>query len=164
MKTNQIERMVRACMNHLKKKEHELNITKADVDRAVKVLKVVDTGGSGYGGKNIIQISLSYWQNSNEPRFWKEYDAFNKDPVIGGWEAQNLEHGIWLQVAHEVSHHVQYAICKNIPRFYKIYRKPHGRGFQTIYRYLRRGFINPLLDSNETYFNHKKRKVVLVEK
>ena len=51
MKVKQVERMVRACMNQLKKKEYELGITKADVDTAVRVLEVIDKKGvTGRGG------------------------------------------------------------------------------------------------------------------
>ena len=157
MKVKQVERMVRACMNQLKKKEYELGITKADVDRAVRVLKITDTE-SGYGGADIISITISYWQNSNKPHTYTEYKSFNEDPVIGKHEVQNFEHCVWLQVAHEVAHHVQYAICPHIKRFSRrgsnSYFKPHGDGFKTIYRYLRRDFINPLIDTNESYFDH----------
>ena len=78
--------------------------------------------------------------------------------MIGKHEVQNFEHCVWLQVAHEVAHHVQYAICPHIKRFSRrgsnSYFKPHGDGFKTIYRYLRRDFINPLIDTNESYFDH----------
>ena len=40
--TNTIKKMVRKCMNHLKKKEYELNITTADVDKAVAVTRIVN--------------------------------------------------------------------------------------------------------------------------
>ena len=159
MKVKQVERMVRACMNQLKKKEYELGITKADVDTAVRVLEVIDKNGvTGCGGRAIIKINMSYWQHSNEPHTYTEYKSFNEDPVIGKHEVQNFEHCVWLQVAHEVSHHVQYAICPHIKRFSrrgsKSYFKPHGDGFKAIYRYLRKDFINPLIDANESYFDH----------
>jgi hypothetical protein len=159
IKVKQVERMVRACMNHLKKKEYELGITKADVDTAVRVLEVIDKKGvTGCGGRDIIKINMSYWQHSNEPHTVTEYKSFNEDPVIGKHEVQNFEHCVWLEVAHEVSHHVQYAICPHIKRFSrrgsKSYFKPHGDGFKAIYRYLRKDFINPLIDANESYFDH----------
>tara|TARA_R110001583_G_scaffold191795_1_gene357560 strand:- start:45 stop:857 length:813 start_codon:yes stop_codon:yes gene_type:complete len=159
MKVKQVEKMVRACMNQLKKKEYELGITKADVDAAVRVLQVIDKNGvPGGGGGAIIKINMSYWQHSNEPHTFTEYESYNEDPVIGKHEVQNFEHCVWLQVAHEVSHHVQYAICPHIKRFSrrgsKSYLKPHGDGFKTIYRFLRRDFINPLIDTNDSYFHH----------
>jgi hypothetical protein len=69
MKTKEeklIERMVRRCMNHLKKKDYELGITKRDVEAAVKCTKVVSKdwcSGATYGGRGVIQINLNYWQH-----------------------------------------------------------------------------------------------------
>ena len=157
IKVKQVERMVRACMNQLKKKEYELGITKADVDTAVRVLEVIDKKGvTGRGGGTIIKINMSYWQSYDGLHDYTEYKSFNEDPVIGEYEVQNFEQTIWLQVAHEVSHHVQYAIMPRLGmgRYYNEYRKPHGIGFKRIYRYLRRDFINPLIDANESYFDH----------
>ena len=70
-----VERMVRKCMNVLKKKEYELDLTKSDVDRAVKVTRLVDKewcNGATYGGRNVIQINLSYWQHSDKPHYERE--------------------------------------------------------------------------------------------
>ena len=81
-----IERMVRKCMNHLKSKGYELGITKRDVEAAVKCMRVVDKdwcGGATYAGSKVIQINLSYWQHGRDG-WHKEYDAFDKCPVIGG--------------------------------------------------------------------------------
>lgn len=145
-----VERMVRKCMNVLKKKEYELDLTKADVDRAVRVTRLVDKGwcnGATYGGRNVIQINLSYWQHSDKPHYEREYKAYDSDKVIGGRQVRNLEESLWMTVAHEVAHHVQYAQCPRIKRFRKNYRKPHGDCFKTIYRYLRKDFINPMLDA-----------------
>ena len=90
-----IESMVRRCMNELKKKQYELGITKADVDYAVKVTRAVRraTGGATYAGANVIQINLSYWQHRSEKAYHKEYDSFDKDPVIGGVVTYNMNDG-----------------------------------------------------------------------
>ena len=45
--TKIIKSMVRKCMNHLKKKEYELDITKYDVDKAVDVTKIINTKSAG---------------------------------------------------------------------------------------------------------------------
>ena len=145
-----VERMVRKCMNVLKKKEYELDLTKADVDRAVKVTRLVDKewcNGATYGGRNVIQINLSYWQHSDKPHYEREYKAYDADKVIGGRQVRNLEESLWMTVAHEVAHHIQRAYCPRIKRFAKNHRKPHGDCFKTIYRYLRKDFINPMLDA-----------------
>jgi len=151
-----VERMVRKCMNVLKKKEYELDLTKAHVDRAVKLTKVVDRKWSMSGnraGANSININLSYWQyrkdwDNKDKQFNKiEYANYSKDKVIGSRPVKNMEEALWISVAHEVAHHVQYAQCPRIKRFRKNYRKPHGDCFKTIYRYLRKDFINPMLDA-----------------
>ena len=53
----QIKQMVRKCMNHLKKKDYELDINKADVDHALRVTRVVhkNRNGATYGGRHVIQ-------------------------------------------------------------------------------------------------------------
>jgi len=73
--TNTVKKMVRKCMNHLKKKEYELNITSKDVDKAVAVTKVVNSKRSGAtnAGAWDIKINLSYWQHLDEEHFHSEY-------------------------------------------------------------------------------------------
>ena len=145
-----VERMVRKCMNVLKKKEYELDLKKSDVDRAVKVTRLVDKewcNGATYGGRNVIQINLSYWQHSDKPHYEREYKAYDADKVIGGRQVNDMDESLWMTVAHEVAHHIQRAYCPRIKRFAKNHRKPHGDCFKTIYRYLRKDFINPMLDA-----------------
>ena len=147
MNQKHIEKMVRKCMTHLKKKGYELEITKADVDNAVRITRAVNSG-SGYGGRDTIQIPLQYWQT--EKVGYQEYKSFNKCPVIGGREDANAEQTYWLITAHEVSHHVQYLKGDSVPWLKRIYSKPHGEGFRTIYSLLRSGLINPMLDGEKT--------------
>jgi hypothetical protein len=154
-----IKRMVRRCMNELKKKKYELDITKEDVDRAVKITRVVNKewcNGATYGGRNVIQINLSYWQHKKGKHFQKEYDAFNKCPVIGGRWCETLDQSLWITVAHEVAHHVQYSKGPTCRWLKKHYRKPHGRGFQDIYTILRSAVVNKLLPDSEGGIEWKK--------
>ena len=168
--TKIIKSMVRKCMNHLKKKEYELDITKYDVDKAVAVTKIINTKSAGATNacRNKIQINLSYWQHHNEKHFHKEYDSFNNDPHIGGRQCLNLDHAYLVSVSHEVAHHVQYAKAKYIKRFRGNYRKPHGDCFKAIYRYLRRDLINPIIDKDLLDDNQQtatlKTKEVLMQK
>ena len=145
-----VERMVRRCMNHLKKKDYELQITKADVDRAVRLTKVVDKNflGATYGGSHVIQINMGYWQISSKRRRFKEYDSYKKCPVIGSRSVGNIDEILWLIVAHEVSHHVQRSKGYRVGWLKKIHQKPHGEGFRTIYALVRSGLINPMLDAS----------------
>ena len=142
-----IERMVRKCMNHLKKKDYELGITKRDVEAAVKCTKVVTKdwcSGATYGGSRVIQINLNYWQHGKEG-WHKEYPAYDNCPVIGGRYTKNLEEDFWLSVSHEVAHHVQYKFGPRCGWLKKTYRKPHGQGFKDIYSILRSQIVNPKL-------------------
>ena len=159
--TNTIKKMVRKCMNHLKKKEYELNITSKDVDRAVDVTKVVNSKRSGAtnAGARSIQINLSYWQHLDEEHFHTEYASYNNDPQIGGRKCLKLDHAYLLSVSHEVSHHVQYARAKHVNRFKTTYRKPHGDCFKAIYRYLRRDLVNPIIEKDILEKNQPKQSV-----
>ena len=143
-----IEQMVRRCMNHLKCKDYELGIKKHHVREAVSCTKVVNKGWCSvatYGGRNVIQINLAYWQHGKSG-WHKEYDAFDKCHVIGGRYTQSLEEDLWMSVAHEVAHHVQYKFGPRCRWLKKTWRKPHGQGFKTIYAILRSKIVNPILD------------------
>jgi len=143
-----IERMVRRCMNHLKCKDYELGIKKHHVTEAVSCTKVVNKGWCSvatYGGKDVIQINLAYWQHGKSG-WHKEYDAFDKCPVIGGRYTKSLEEDLWMSVSHEVAHHVQHKFGPRCRWLKKTWRKPHGQGFKTIYAILRSKIVNPILD------------------
>ena len=94
----------------------------------------------------VMQINLNPWPNCDRSHYKPEYKSYDKDPVIGGRQIETLEQSLWLTVAHEVSHYVQYRHCPRIKRFRGKYQKSHGDCFKQIYRYLRRDFINPMLD------------------
>lgn len=143
-----IKKMVRCCMNHLKLKKYELGLTKAHVDRAVRVTRAKNTHMARAGAFSIY-IGLKPWQyyrpTKSGKEVYEEYPAFNADKVIGQIRTETLRNMMWVRVAHEVSHHVQYARGPYIRRFKDTYRKPHGRCFQDIYRYLRKDLINPMI-------------------
>jgi len=75
---------------------------------------------------------------------WRMIGSFSKLQV---WVDDSMDESLWMTVAHEVAHHIQRAHCPRIKRFAKNHRKPHGDCFKTIYRYLRKDFINPMLDA-----------------
>lgn len=145
-----IERLVRKCMNELKKKKYELNITAADVDYAVSanVLDVKRRRGTSHAGANTISINLDYWQVHDGKSRHKEYDSYDKDPVIGGAMTYTIEDNWLMSVAHEVAHHVQYRHCPRVTRFKSSYRKPHGDCFKWVYRQLRMAIVNPALEES----------------
>ena len=148
--TNSIKKMVRKCMNHLKKKEYELGITTADVDRAVRVTKVINSkrAGATNACAYSIKINLSYWQHLDEKHYHREYKSYDSDPQIGGRVCLNLDHTYLISVSHEVAHHVQFYKGARIKRFRNNYSRPHGDCFKAIYRYLRRDLVNPIIDKD----------------
>lgn len=141
-----ILKMVRRCMNHLKRKDYELDITKADVERAVAITRISKGSGS-WGSSDSINIGLNYWQTKDGEHQLNEYASYNDCSVIGGRRVRSREESYWIIVAHEVSHHVQYSKGAKVGWLKRQYRKPHGEGFRTIYAMLRSGLINPMLDS-----------------
>jgi len=80
---------------------------------------------------------------------FSEYDAYDDDPVIGGSEACGLTYTpkghLLMTVAHEVSHFLQYRCGPHTRWLRDTYRKPHGHGFQSIYRKLRSQVVNPTM-------------------
>tara|TARA_R100000329_G_C7589589_1_gene209076 strand:- start:184 stop:765 length:582 start_codon:yes stop_codon:yes gene_type:complete len=150
----EIEKMIAKCINHLRKKEYELNIPKLtySMDKKVKpsqyalqCLKVYDDRSRSCAGRSLIQIGLCSSDLSKGKFKWKEYKSFNNDPTIGEIFTISPYQRLWLLVAHEVSHHVQYKYCPSVLRFKKTYKKGHGICFKTVYRYLRRDLINPMI-------------------
>tara|TARA_R100001129_G_scaffold186671_1_gene180299 strand:+ start:1056 stop:1625 length:570 start_codon:yes stop_codon:yes gene_type:complete len=145
-----IKSWVRKCMNLLKKKDYPLNITRSDVDYAVKVTRVVNKNfeGATYGGLYQIQINLNYWQHRNGAGIEEEYAAFANNPVYGDRQVTDVDDRLLITVAHEVAHHVQYRIMQADHRIKRsVWKKPHGDGFQRIYRWLRQDLVNPIIDA-----------------
>ena len=145
---NLIKKMVRKCIRLLHKKEYELNLPKDATDIALHRLSIVDknVNGATYGGRNIIQVNLSYWQHCKSyPHYEREYASYDADPTIGGATVNSLEEALWVTVAHEVSHHIQRRYCPNIRRFRSTHSKPHGDCVKASSRSLRRAVVNPIL-------------------
>jgi len=164
---NTIKKMVRKCMNHLKKKEYELNITTADVDKAVDVTRIVNKSANATyvkAGRNntvsAMQFNLSYYQHIDEEHYQREYKNFDSDPQIGGRKCLNLNHAFLMTVSHEVSHLVQRIKAPKIKRFAKTHSKSHGDCFKSIYRYLRRDLVNPIIDKDILDNNQPKQSVI----
>tara|TARA_R110000824_G_scaffold205274_6_gene390075 strand:+ start:3365 stop:3916 length:552 start_codon:yes stop_codon:yes gene_type:complete len=155
-----IERMVRRCMNQLKKKDYPTEIDKEDVDRAARLTRVVNKRfyGATYAGAHVIQINLNYWQHLDGAGVQTEYAAFASNPIYGDRKVTDLDDCLWITVSHEVSHHVQ----RRIMRSQGIYKKPHGEGFQRIYRWLRADLVNPIIDAKiaEREKQDKLKKIV----
>lgn len=142
-----VEKMVRRCLKLLKKKEYELDLPKDYLDRAVKVLQVKRTEyGRSEAGAYTIKIDL--WAQDMRALHkvgMNEYKSYADHPAIGSHKCTDWDLILLTVVAHEVSHHVQYAYGYRIKRFKHTYEKPHGDCFKAIYAYLRRDLVNPLI-------------------
>jgi hypothetical protein len=143
-----VEDIVKLCVRHLSKKQYELNLPKTAVKNAVKCLKVyARRDGRSWAGQNMIKINALCWQFGNSA--WSEYARFNKDPVIGRIEVKDNHDILLCLVAHEVSHFIQYTYYCWFPEYIKNKQnsdRGHGECFQTIYRYLRRDLVNPMIE------------------
>jgi len=147
-----VEDMVKLCIRHLRKKKYELNLPKSAVEDAIRDLHVYKRkNGTSNAGFRCININVLNWQMGNKA--WNEYDSYNNDPVIGRIEVNDNRDILLCLVAHEVSHYVQYTFRNWFPEYMKKdYRKPHGRTFQKIYRYLRADLVNPVIaEKREQY-------------
>jgi hypothetical protein len=144
---------VKLCMKELRKKKYELNLTPDDTKKALRYLKTYNrTNGSSYGGFCLLKINLKCWQFGNKR--WSEYKRFNDNKVIGAIDVTDDNDILLLLVAHEVSHFVQYTFRMQMPKYMaeKSYSdKGHGECFQTIYRYLREGLVNPSIKAKMEY-------------
>ncbi len=97
------------------------------------------------GGRNQITIDVRDAEIRGKRERFGEYKAYASDPVIGDITIFDQEQGIAVIVAHEVAHHVQYRYGPYTRWLKKSYRKPHGHGFQDIYRILRSRVVNPFV-------------------
>ena len=139
---------------YLRRKEHELGLS-SDFKVGKKGLVVSKAKAfKTCGGQSGIKISsrrypLVYPVTDSHIIEDREYKAFNNDPVIGGIKFDAIEHPdmlFKLVTAHEMAHYVQFYI-RDRTRLTSLTRKldwskPHGKGFQRVYRLLRAEFIN----------------------
>ena len=139
------------CLRELAKKEHELvdfhlrPQTAASL-QATLMVNVKARNQRSNGGRNQITIDVrdAYWRGRNGK--FGEYKAYASDPVIGDIAISDQEQGIAIIVAHEVAHHIQRRYGPYTRWLKKTCAKPHGRGFQDIYRILRSKVVNPFIE------------------
>jgi len=137
----EIRKMVFQCLRVLARKENEIGFDyRGAKSHADKVLQVVRRGsGRSFAGAHRITINLAWTSLLH----FREYKSFADDPTIGSIKVPDSYHHRLALVAHEVSHHVQFAYLPRMPRMRDLYRKPHGTGFKFCYRILRRDLVNP---------------------
>lgn len=69
-----------------------------------------------------------------------EYASYAADPVIGSRWVQNPEEALMLTLGHELAHYVV-ALMPSAAQ-----HQPHGDMFKQVYRLIRGGALNPMLD------------------
>jgi len=141
--------MTLRMIRHLAKREYELNIPYTRVRDRIKskkhpLIKVISRKGStNSAGHMGFTYNTKYWQFDNDKHI--EYDRFKSDPVIGNIHVTDNEDHLMVICAHEVAHFIQFTYARKLKRFRDTYQKPHGKCFQTLYRYLRRDLVNPTI-------------------
>lgn len=115
-------------------------------------------GGRKFDGTPFISIVITQYvgRTINEifeesPVFdWPEYKSFSKSPIIGSLLGVSMEKAISANIAHEISHAVQYFNNFNfyvIKKFKLMDSKntPHGKFWKLLYGGLREEFVNRLI-------------------
>ena len=133
---------VKRCLREITRKDYELPVDYAQA-RNDLVVTVKLAGHRSSACAKGITIDISAYTKGSSALL--EYPAFAQDPVIGSRDAITPELVLAGTIAHEVSHFVQYRYGPNTRWLQKRYRKPHGEGFQDIYRILRSQVVNPHL-------------------
>ena len=148
---NLVIKWTKRCLRELAKKEHELvdfhlRPQTAALLQATLMVNVKARNQRSNCGRNQITIDVRDAWCRGRSGWFGEYKAYASDPVIGDIAISDQEQGIAIIVAHEVAHHVQYRYGPYTRWLKKSYRKPHGHGFQDIYRILRSRVVNPFVE------------------
>ena len=135
-----VVKYAKQCIRQLNKVEYELpNIARR---RLLVITKA--RGQRSYGGYGEITIDVTRYRKGCTTGY--EYKSYAKDPVIGSIVNQSPDNCLLLTVAHEISHYVQHTYVGEMKDFMRsAMQKPHGKGFKTLYGWLRRDLVNPRL-------------------
>ena len=145
-----VVKWTKRCLRELAKKEYELvdfhlrPQTAASL-QATLMINIKARLQRSNGSRNQITIDVRDAYCRGRHGKFGEYKAYASDPVIGDIAISDQEQGIAIIVAHEVAHHVQYRYGPYTRWLKRSYRKPHGHGFQDIYRILRSRVVNPFV-------------------
>ena len=131
---------IKRCLREITRRDYELPVDYATA-RSQILVTLKRAGHRSSACAKGITIDLSAW--SNQATLLLEYPAFANDPVIGSHPQLSPELVLAATIAHEVSHFIQYRYGPDTRWLCKRYRKPHGEGFQDVYRILRSRVINP---------------------
>lgn len=135
---------IKRCLREITRKEHELPVDYATARSDITVTLKHAGHRSSACAKGVNIDLTAYLRQSSA---LSEYPAFAHDRVIGSRANLTPELVLAATIAHEISHFVQYRYGPDTRWLMNRYRKPHGEGFQDIYRILRSQVVNP-------YFTH----------
>ena len=131
---------IKRCLREITRKDYELPVDYAGARSDIAVTLKQEGHRSSACAKGV-NIDLTFYRRRSSTLL--EYPAFAQDRVIGSRNALPPELVLAATIAHEVSHFVQYRYGPDTRWLNKRYRKPHGEGFQEIYRILRARVVNP---------------------
>ena len=150
---NLVVKLAKKCLREICKKQHEIYsgsspLTYGEAVRYMLIYTEHNSRRSSWGNDGAIKINVGCYFGGfgTGVRGFTEYKAYADDPVIGSYRCNDWELLMLGLVAHEVSHHIQYRYGRWTRHLKHIYKKPHGDGFQSIYRTLRRTLVNPLVE------------------
>lgn len=134
----------------------ELPLKVQNISPRLKYNFTVGNGRSFAQGTNLVSLSLHPFVSDQKTGnfFYWEYKSIQAKPDIGEFTTKNWELPIYALVCHELAHSFQMAIEKESvksgrPDLKELMSKPHGKGWQQIYKIFRDKFVNPYLSSNE---------------
>jgi len=140
-----VVKYARRCVAHLNKSKYEL----PDLRKMTLEVKT-GTGNMSYGGSIYNQtttqahILIGVKPLRGVNTHMQEYTSYTADPIIGSVHCIKPELKMFVIVAHEIAHAVQYTRAKKSRWAHKM-TKPHGDGFRMLYRWLRRDLVNPII-------------------
>jgi hypothetical protein len=147
-----VVKFAKQCLKEICKKQYEVEyqgkpVVYADAIKRLQV-KTKHLGQRSYGSRDHISIDMKSYRRSFTS--FTEYRSFADDPVIGTISnCDDRELLLKCMIAHEVSHHINMRYGLYTRYLKNNFHKPHGDGFKTIYRELRRTLINPYIESRE---------------
>lgn len=147
-----VVKFAKQCLREICKKQYEVEyqgkpLVYAEAIKRLQV-KTKHRDQRSYGSRDYISIDMKRYRKNLTS--FAEYRSFADDPVIGTIkDCDNRELLLKCLVVHEMSHHIQYKYGLYTRYLKNNFHKPHGDGFKTIYRELRRTLINPYVESRE---------------
>tara|TARA_R110002012_G_scaffold5531_2_gene25035 strand:+ start:6560 stop:7075 length:516 start_codon:yes stop_codon:yes gene_type:complete len=140
-----VKRLTKQCLKEIVKSKWEITGPRSEKLTVAKVwdklyLKIKCRSQSSYGGKNYMCIDVGQYRKGRT--FQHEYARIKNDPIIGEGTFATPEDALMLIVAHEVAHLIHYNYFIHTRWLRDGDNTPHGKGWQKIYRILRREIVN----------------------